>query len=40
MTKEDEKTVHNPQKPGVVEKMDPTTGETHSTIETGRKPKK
>ncbi len=30
----------NPKAPGEVEKVDPTTGGTHSTIQTGHKPAK
>ena len=33
-------TVHNPKAPGEVDKMDPTTGGTHSTVQSGVKPKK
>ena len=33
-------TVHSPKAPGEVEKVDPTTGGTHSTVQAGVKPAK
>ena len=32
--------VNNPKAPGEVEKVNPTTGGTHSTVQTGHKPAK